>query len=81
MHKKSRSDFEIKHKRVQQAELVKSGYPKVKQNLHASSSWNKKLTIQASRYPNQQAGGFSYDDFYDSLKELNSQQHDNSVGH
>ena len=36
------------------------------------SSLSKNLTPNGRGYSNQQAGGFSYDNFYDTLKVLNS---------
>lgn len=68
MHKKSTSNFEYRRKGIQQAVLVKSKHPTPKKTMNFTSNWNKSLT-HIDR--GQQSGGFSYNDFYDSLRVLN----------
>lgn len=68
----------IRHKKIQQADLNKIPHPQVKKTYNFGPS-NANMTPTAKMYYNEQSGGFSYDDFYDSLRELNADPHDRSV--
>ena len=59
-------------RKVKQAQLVRTQKPQFKKSQVLTSGMHNKSTTQ-SRYYNEQAGGFSYDDFYDSLRALNTQ--------
>lgn len=76
---RSKSDVNLRFKKPQQAELRKSQNPQVKKAYNFSPSAKKSMTPSAKVLYNEQSGGFSYDDFYDSLKELNAERNDRSV--
>ncbi|CAI2360482.1 unnamed protein product [Moneuplotes crassus] len=77
-HMRSKSDVNMRVKRPQQAELRRSQIPQVKKAYNFSPSAKKSMTPSAKVLHNNQSGGFSYDNFYDSLKELNEENNGRS---
>ena len=76
---RSKSDVNMRLKKPQQAELHRSQYPQAKKTFNFARSAKKNMSSNSKLYYNEQSGGFSYDDFYDSLRELNAEKNDRSV--
>ena len=72
LHRKSKSDVGHMARKIQEAQLIRTQKPQFKKSQLLSGG-NTTTSNYHPKYYNEQAGGFSYDDFYDSLKALNTQ--------